>query len=477
MSTVDRQSVSSYVVDQHTDRLANGLTTLLFAFHLGLIVVAHATDSVLAWHLAASTIVLAAVLGCRLAVDSARDATRRRLGILVILLSAAAALGVVYRSATPGFGFGPNRTLSLVVVFLVIVSFLLLVTDARQYTRGQWAAIGCFAILAAVYFAHTLTYAPSSAQSRWPVWSLVVMGGSLVVIPRLVPERMFLWVLSRLAAVVVLLGLATYVVGDYTLWMLEVRQWSGSPSVPGVETDVTILRSIFRNPNSLGVLAFTGLVAAAVEFHRSVATRRPLNATVTAALAAVCGLGLFLSNARASMLAAAVAIAIYTGYVVGGRRAVPVVVVATVLTIVGFLLGMYVGAIDISDSNRFDLWAGSLAAVRDGPLLFGYGSPPGPIIESYLSGGLSASPHNSYLSVFVRVGLVGGLAYLCLVVGAVVAGTLRYRDVDVAMLALAVGWAVHQLFESYTLFWWSPGAVLGTLAIGYLLFGDRYSNN
>ncbi|WP_252699792.1 O-antigen ligase family protein [Natronosalvus vescus] len=472
MSTVDRQPAPPFGVDWSTDRLANGLTGLLFAFHLGLVVVAHATDSVLAWHLAASTVVLGADLGCRLAVDSARDATRRRLGLLVILLSAVAALGVVYRSTTPGFGFGSNRPLWLVVAFLVIVSFLLLVTDARRYTRGQWTAVGCFAILAAVYFAHTLSYAPSSAQSRWPVWSLVVMAGSLVVIPRLIPERVFLWVLSRLAAVVVLLGLATYVVGDYTLWMLEVRQWSGSPSVPGIETDATILRSIFGNPNSLGVLAFTGFVAAAVECHRSVVARRPLGATVTAALAVICGLGLFLSNARASMLAAAVAIVIYAGNVVGGRRAVPVVVVATVLTIVGFLLGMYVGVIGISDSNRFDLWAGSLAAIRDGPLLFGYGSPPGFIIEPYLGSGLSASPHNSYLSVFVRVGLVGGLAYLCLVVGAVVAGTLRYREVDVAMLALAVGWAVHQLFESYTLFWWSPGAVLGTLAIGYLLFGD-----
>ncbi|MFP9190071.1 hypothetical protein ACLI4Q_00170 [Natrialbaceae archaeon A-CW1-1] len=71
MSTVDRQPAPPFGVDWSTDRLANGLTGLLFAFHLGLVVVAHATDSVLAWHLAASTVVLGAVLGCRLAVDSA----------------------------------------------------------------------------------------------------------------------------------------------------------------------------------------------------------------------------------------------------------------------------------------------------------------------------------------------------------------------------------------------------------------------
>ncbi|WP_312911042.1 O-antigen ligase family protein [Natronosalvus caseinilyticus] len=472
MATIDQQPASPLVFDRSDGWLVTGATGLLFACYLGLVVVANATDSVHAWHLAAVAVVPGAVLGCRLAVASSREAVRRGLGLAIIFAAAAAVLVVVYQSRSPGFGLESTRPLSVVAVFVAIVSFFLLVTDARQYSVGEWVAIGCFAVLAAVSLAHTLAFVPSSSQSRWPVWALVVMGSSLVVIPRLVPERVFLWTISRLAAAVVLLGLVTYLVGDYSLWLFEVRQWSGSPSLPGIETDVTIMRSIFVNPNSLGVVTFAGFVAAMVEFHRAVATRRPLGGAVTAALAGICGLGLFLSNARASMLAAATAVVVYAGYVVFGRRAVPAVLVATALTIGGFLLGMYVDVIGISDSNRFALWAGSLAAIRDGPLLFGYGAPAGHVIEPYLEGGLSASPHNSYLSVFVRFGLVGGLAYLGLVVGSVVAGAIEYREVDVAMLAFAAGWAVHQLFESYTLFWWSPGAVIGSLVIGYLLFGD-----
>lgn len=44
---------------------------------------------------------------------------------------------------------------------------------------------------------------------------------------------------------------------------------------------------------------------------------------------------------------------------------------------------------------------------------------------------------------------------------------------NVGMLAFAFGWAVHQLFESYTLFQWTIPAVLASLAVGYVLFGPR----
>ncbi len=37
------------------------------------------------------------------------------------------------------------------------------------------------------------------------------------------------------------------------------------------------------------------------------------------------------------------------------------------------------------------------------------------------------------------------------------------------MLALAVGFAVHQLFEGYTLYQFGPGSVLGALAVGYTI--------
>ncbi|WP_312854249.1 O-antigen ligase family protein [Natronococcus sp. JC468] len=457
------------------NRIVDGAVYGLFGLFLALVVVAHTTDTVLAWQLSVAAIVLGVILGARLAVATYRESQHRQAALLSVLGIAFALLGLVYQTSSPGFGFGPNRAFAIVLAFALTVSYVLVVGDARRFTARQWAAVGCFAVLTGLYLAHTLAFVPSSSQSRWPIWAATLMGSGLFVIPRLVPERAFLWLLAQLAALVVLAGLATYAVGEYSLWIFEVGQYpASSPSVPGIDPDVPTLRSIFPNPNGLGLVAFGGFVAAVVEFHRTVVARRPLGATAAGVLAAVCGLGLFLSNARAAMLAAAVAVGIYGTSVAVGRRAVPIAVVGSVLAVAGVLAGMAVGAVDVTASGRFELWAASLRAIVDGPLLFGHGSgPPSVAIEPYLAGDAAPTPHNSYLAVFVQTGLVGGLAYVGLVAGSVATATLDYRRVDVAMLALAVGWAIHQFFESYTLFDWSIGAVLATAAIGYLLFGRR----
>lgn len=99
---------------------------------------------------------------------------------------------------------------------------------------------------------------------------------------------------------------------------------------------------------------------------------------------------------------------------------------------------------------------------------------PSEVIEPYLTDPAAGhAPHNSYLSTFVRVGLIGGLAYLLLTVGNVLDGAVGTvtgdRPVAPSALALATGFVVHQLFESYSLYHHELGAVLATLAFGYLL--------
>ncbi|AGB39021.1 O-antigen ligase family protein [Natronococcus occultus] len=477
MSTAERDPTTALAERIGGERIGHGVIYGLVALYLLLVVVAHTTGAVLAWQLSVAAVVLGAILGIRLAVNAVRErrprqaAIRSALGVVV----AVAIVGLLYQTSSPGFGPGSSRVLAIVLAVALVLAYVLVVSDVRQFTAVQWVAVGCFAVLTALYLAHTLAFVPSSTQSRWPVWAAVVMGTSLVVIPRLLPERVFLWFLSGLAAVVVVLGLPTYLVGDYTLWLFDVgRYTASSPSVPGFDPDILTLQSIFPNPNGLGLLSFAGFVAAVVETHRLAVARRPLGASAASVLAVVCGLGLFLSNARAAMLAAAVATAIYGAFAVGGRDAVPIAVGASVLAVVGVLGAMAAGAVGISASGRFELWAASLHAVQDGPLLFGHGSgPASTVIEPYLPGEGAPTPHNSYLTVLVQTGLVGALAYIGLVSGSVAAATLDYSRIDIGMLALAVGWAIHQFFESYTLFDWSVGAVLATVAIGYLLFGER----
>ncbi|AGB38829.1 O-antigen ligase family protein [Natronococcus occultus] len=470
MGTLTQKRGTSQGRHWSVGRLAAGATYGLFGLYLLLVIVAYATDLVFAWQLATVAVLLAAVLGARLALDRYRGSEHRQAALLSVLGVALAVIAVVYQSSSPGLGLGPSRPLALTVVFVLWLSFLVVVTAPGRYTPVQWGAVGCFMALAALYLGHTLAFDPSSSQSRWPIWAMVIMGTNLLVVPRLVPERVFFRLLSCLGSLVVLLGVATYGVGEYAVWIFEVRQWSSSPPVPGVDTT---LQSVFPNPNGFGLLSFAGFVAAVVELHRSLVARRPLGVGLAVVVGSLCGLGVVLSNARAAMLAAAVAVVVYAGCVLGGRRLGALVLASSVLGVVGVLAGMAVGLVEISSANRFTLWSASLQAIRDGPLLVGHGGGPASVvIEPYLAAETAPSPHNAYLSVAIQTGLVGGFAYLALLGGSLVAGLADTGELDAAMLAFVTGWAIHQLFESYTMFHWSLGSVLVTLSVGYLLFGD-----
>jgi hypothetical protein len=473
VSTLERDSATLFGHGLHAEQLTNAAVYGLFGLYLLLVVIGFVTDAVLAWHLAAATVPFGAILGWRRATEAARTPAQFWLGATASLGLALAVIGIVYRSASPGleFGFGLGRSLSVVVVLLVFLAYLLVVTDVRRCDLLEWVALGCFAALAGIYLAHSVAFDPGSSQSRWPVWATVVLGSALFVFPRLVPGRVFLWLVARLAAIVVALGLATYAVGEYTIWLFTVDQYPpSSPWLPGLDPEVSTLQSLFPNPNSLGLLAFAGVVAAVVNCHRSLLAGRPLGAGVASLLAVVCGAGVVLSNARAAILASAIAIGIYAIYVVAGRATLPVTAVSGLAVGLAVIAVIYVGAFGVTGSARTGLWNASVAAIADGPLLFGHGNGPATtVMETYHPDGRAALPHNAYLEVAIQSGLIGLLAYLGLTVGTVVARAVDYRTVDAAMLALATGWLVHQGLESYTLFRWSLSSVLAALAIGYLL--------
>jgi hypothetical protein len=81
------------------------------------------------------------------------------------------------------------------------------------------------------------------------------------------------------------------------------------------------------------------------------------------------------------------------------------------------------------------------------------------------------SAHNSYLVVLLRTGLVGVLGYLVLTVWSFVDAAFVRDRADPVMVGLVVAFAVHQLFEAYTIIQYSLGAVLAGLAVGYLVTG------
>lgn len=105
------------------------------------------------------------------------------------------------------------------------------------------------------------------------------------------------------------------------------------------------------------------------------------------------------------------------------------------------------------------------------PSWFGHGFiSTADFVQPYHPTGSHGTPHNSYLSIFIRMGTVGLFAYLILIWATVVYRAVTPDTTDVAMLAFTLGWAVHHLFESYTIVQWTMPAVLSAMSLGYLLF-------
>lgn len=461
------------------------LVAVGFAGLLGLAVLRSAAgrpDWLLAWRVGTAFLLFSGVLmvGRHLATTGLAfgDGTRATWGLFaarMVLLSVLVV--VVVQSRSPSVGLGVHRIAETVAILGALVGLCALADDPRRYTAAQWVVLTCFATVAGIYFYHSLFVAETSLASRHPLWASVVMGVCLFVLPQYLPSELFLWALCRVAGLAVALGLPVYVVGEYALWGLQFR-YHHSYVVPLVGLEVTAIRSLFVNQNALAMVALAGLLAAVTEYHR--ADRRDGSVpslVVPILLVIVTATGLVASIGRALWVIGLATIGIYGAYVAFGREAIPAAVLAGTAYLLGGLLAVYLavrtGVLASDPSDRFHLWGASVDAIVHGPRFLGEGtaSPAGVILE-YRDSETPVSPHNSYLTIWIRTGLVGGLAYIGSVVTTLIDGTRRYRTVDVALLALAFAFATHQLFEAYTMLWWTTGSAYASLAIGFLLFDD-----
>lgn len=439
------------------------ITHSLFAFILAGAVFTTTIDSLGAVHLTLAYLVLAVI---------AFNQYDYRVNEGISLLFSAQvtlvfALGVMIITLVLG-GLGV-RTLELAVVFALTLAFVLLRDDIDTFVPGAYPYLAAFALLFGIFLYHARGFAANTGLGLFPVLAGIVLALNLFVVPRYVDSDAVYWSLAAVATLVVLIGLPAVFLGDYTLWAFDVRAWSGDMTIPLIDRQVPVMRSIFANPNTLGLLLFPGTVAAVVATHRTaVHGNYPFLAILPAGTVPILVLGLALSNSRASMLAAIVAIGVYT-LATTDRDLLPIATVGVAVGLVLFLGAIYVSVLGIDPANRFALWRAGIQAIYNEGSLLGEGIVgTGQVIEPYLDNGGSAV-HNSYLSVFIRAGLLGGLAYTALVVGPIVQGALGADRVNVPMFALATGFAVHQLFESYTLYQFGPGSVIGALAVGYVI--------
>jgi hypothetical protein len=398
-------------------------------------------------------------------------------------------LVVLYRSFSPGYGLAESRRVSTLVIWLLLVAVCVTARDPRRYRPVQWLALGCLATVTGIFFYHGL-----AGTTRVPFWFGAVMVVGIAVVPQYLSRTTFLWAANRYAAVVILLALPAYVLGEYTLFGLSFG-FMRSYTIPVVDYEVRAARSLYVNRNAFAVAAFGGFLAAVGEFHRAATSDRPVwTVVVPAALFGINALGLAISFGRVLWVVTPMAVGVYLAYLAWGRRAVPLAVVAGFAYLVVGIAAVHTGLAPIGEDTptRAERWYPAVAAILDDPSLLGEGfvnttayiapyieTAKPFFVENYTASEAPGSPHNAYLRTTIRAGLLGGLAYLTLVVSSLVSGAQEVRrrhgdaTVAVILLALGVGFAAHQQFEAYSLYNYGSSTVLAVFVTGFLLFGDR----
>lgn len=418
-----------------------------------------------------------------------------RFGILLFtyLLCMLVLIGVVFQQMGPGFP-APGRMAKLTLIALLFLFFVSVCPQQRTFLKKTGVYVLSFGVLLSIFFYHSAPLSAASGSAGFPITAGFISGLSLFVLPRYVSRDAFFWILSVLSCVTVLISIPVYYIGNYTFLGMEVQLWSSSFTPLFMNGKITVLQSVFSNPNTFAVLTFSGTVAAAILAFRQFPgidlgrDRQPVRAdgasatvlsysfvrslglfSIASIVFAINGIGTYLSYSRASMLAAAFALTLYFSYVSLGRRSLPYALGAL---IAGFaLLMLILPSTGINPGGRFALWSGGIQAILSNPTLLGRGiiAPSeviAPFVEQQHKG---KAIHNSYLSLTIRAGLLGGLAYLVIIIGSLVSGAIRYEKVDVPALALAFGFAIHQMFETYSLFQSTIPAVIAALAFGYLI--------
>lgn len=424
-----------------------------------------------------------------------------RFGVLLFtyILCMLVLIGVVFRRMGPGFP-QPGRAAKLTLIALLFFFFLFICPRQYRYLQRTGIFLLAFVVLFSIHLFYVMPIVNpgTSGTAAFFIIAGFMAGLNLFVIPRYVPRNAFLWVVSLFSAALVLLGLISYG-GAFSFFGLPVAPWDNTFTPMFTDMEVYVLTSIFDNPNTLGVVGFAGTIASVLLATRVFPQRQQSNqdqpmhtdggsATVSTfpfvvslglsfvagTLFVVNAFGTYLTNSRASYLAIGAALVLYTVYLVLGRRALPFAVVGLIGAV--FLFILLLPTLGISSTGRFALWAGSLEATLDGPFLFGHGLVSvDDTIAPYVSGSASGySPHNSYLSILIRIGVVGLCAYLLIVVGSLFRGVFQSDRVDVPALVLAFGFAVHQIFEAYTIFHHTIPAVLASLSAGYLIMNGAW---
>lgn len=276
---------------------------------------------------------------------------------------------------------------------------------------------------------------------------------NLFLISQITDFEVFLYVLNRLSAIVVISGLLPFIGFPSEIGFVDLSFWGTFSTY-----DLTIITSVFVNPNQLGFFALVGTIAALVERQQTESITSILFLWINA-------IGLFSSHYRTGWMALLASLSLFYAYSAFGRRGIIIATVGGIFSIIiglSMLFGIIPGPeklTTLSLNGRRELWTASVRALQTNPVI-GHGlSGTHEVVDN---------PHNSYLRIFSSFGLVGGFIYTILVIGPTIGSsreTNSYKRVGLTMLLVSI--LIIQIFNQLTFIGISMRSSIIAILIGY----------
>lgn len=354
-------------------------------------------------------------------------------------------------------GFDPYDTMVILLVVGTLYAYYFHTHEALRLPVRWGTLFGAMAVLFCVQF--VLGRFTTLTLGVHPIYTTVVAVAGLFVLPKLFSAKTFFRHVAALSALLGALGLVVWLFVPDAL----------AVSLPLFNPNAGV-RSIFARPNTFGLVGVVGCVGTLALFDEK---RRPRDGF----LALISGWFALSSFSRGVALALAVALAIYFIDTRLSRtlaaRCVALVALALVVSVAAAVSLPPESVAVLPFTGRQWLWRAAWAALADSPIRFvsgvGMVSVTG-VIRPYMAVTLihgAVGPHNAYLFVWLRAGVVAAALYVTFIWGSIAVGFRRATPS--ALLALATAFGVSMVFERYVFWTISIHGVLMTVTFGYLV--------
>ncbi|MDB9235813.1 O-antigen ligase family protein [Halorubrum ezzemoulense] len=257
-----------------------------------------------------------------------------------------------------------------------------------------------------------------------------------------------------MSAFLVIIGIPTLAMESYSLGPIEITPWLYEFNLPPnlISGDINPIRSIFRIPNTLGLIASIGFFSS-LGLTITAATKIRISFTILNFL------GAYLNGSRSAFIFTLIGLVIFF---VAIYLKCPISTFAVQSIFCSIFLPLIVFSIRpslipqfIDLTGRRTLWEASINAIKTNPLLgFGAGDQSA-YIDTYIENEMHSEkgPHNSYLRMFLTTGILGGVSYVLFVLYVIINSSKAMRSIEEkTIVVIIIIFSLHQMFSSWAIF-------------------------